>query len=103
MKKKTNTEKRRGGIVEYLSVKAELPSDVLSGEMRIELRGRNTLFVHGCKRIIKYSAEEMILGMKSTALHVAGDRLICTTYHSGVVTVEGFVKKISFDDGEAEN
>ena len=102
MNKKNNTEKRCGGIIEYLSIKAELPSDVLSGEMRIELRGRNTLFVHGCKRIIKYSAEEMILGMKNTELHIAGERLICTTYHSGVVTVEGFIKKISFDDGGAE-
>ena len=44
-------KENKRGFIEYLSVKAELPSDTLSGNLRIELRGKNSLFV-GLRYII---------------------------------------------------
>ena len=93
---------KRCGIVEYLSVKAELPSDALTGDFRLEIRGRNTLFVHGCRRIIKYSTEEMILGTRDFRVRVGGERLICSSYHIGTVSIEGYINSVCFEDNCTE-
>ncbi len=99
---KKHTGSSRKGIVEYLSVKAELPSDILTGDLRIEMRGRNLLFIQGCRRILNYSPCLMIMAVKDMSVEVAGERLICSTYHSGTVSIEGYIKSINIDDGEAE-
>ena len=97
--KKTEREKR--GFIEYLATKAELPSDALTGEFRIELRGRNTLFMQGCRRILKYSPEEMIMASKSFEVSIKGQRLVCSAYCGGAVTVDGAIEGI-FLSGEGE-
>lgn len=95
---KSREKENKRGLIEYLSVKAELPSDILSGEARIELRGRNCLFVWGCRRILKYSQKHMILEMKGDRVSVRGERLVCTSYHSGTVSVEGLIRSVSFGE-----
>ena len=98
MNKKNDKEKK--GLLEFLAVKTALPSDALLGEMRIELRGRNTLFMQGCRRILKYSPEEMIMAAKGFSISVKGERLVCSTYHDGVVSIDGIISGVEFD---AEN
>ena len=93
--KNKNSGDRRG-FMEYLAIKTELPSDLLSGELRIEIRGRNTLLLHGCRRILKYSPEEMIMAVKGDRVSVRGRRLVCTTYHGGTVTLDGVVESVIF-------
>lgn len=103
MNKNTNKTPRGGrGIVEYLVVKTELPSDLVGG-FRAELRGRNTLFLQGCLRILKYSPEEMILAAKGFCVSVKGERLICSAFHDGTVTVDGLVRALSLEDGGEES
>lgn len=89
-------QKDKRGFLEFLAVKAELPSDLLGGDLRIEIRGRNTLFMQGCRRILKYSPEEMIMSARGFDVIIDGERLICSTYHSGTVTVEGNVLAVRF-------
>ncbi|MBQ8408959.1 MAG: YabP/YqfC family sporulation protein [Clostridia bacterium] len=95
---KKESEKR--GILELLAVKTELPSDMLAGEFRIELRGRNTLFMQGCRRILKYSPEQMVMAAKGFTVSITGRRLICSTYHDGTVTVDGYISGVNFDGEE---
>ena len=92
---KVHREKR--GFLEFLAVNAELSSDVLGGDFRIELRGRSTLFMQGCKRILKYSPNEMIMSARGSAVIIEGERLVCSTYHGGTVTVEGNILAVRFD------
>lgn len=102
MSKETNKKTReRRGLVEYLALKTELPADALTGDFRIEIRGRNTLFMQGCRRIIKYAPDEMIMAAKGFEVSIKGRRLICTTYHDGTVTVDGFINGVDFVNGEA--
>ncbi|MBR3686434.1 MAG: YabP/YqfC family sporulation protein [Clostridia bacterium] len=89
--------KEKRGFLELLAVKAELPSDVLGSDFRVELRGRNTLFMQGCRRILKYSPDEMIMSARGFAVVIEGERLICSTYHGGTVTVEGNILAVRFD------
>lgn len=97
---KSKEKKKRRGLVEYLSVKAELPSDALVGETRIELRGRSCLFIQGCRRILKYSPCHMILEVKGDCVSVKGERLVCTSYHAGTVSVEGLICSLCFSERE---
>ncbi len=97
---KNEQKSRKRGIVEYLSLKAELPSDALAGEVRIELRGRNSLFLGGCRRIVKYSPELIVFRIKGGEVFIKGDALICTSYHSGTVGIEGRIGSVSFSEEE---
>lgn len=97
---KVHKEKR--GFLEFLAVKAELPSDVLGSDFRIELRGRNTLFMQGCRRILKYSPNEMIMSAHGFTVVIKGERLICSAYHSSTVTVEGNILSINFEESNSE-
>ncbi len=97
---KQNEKERKRGISEYLSTVSEIPSDAMCGEVRIELRGRYQLFLTGCRRIIKYSPELMVLAVKGDLLNVSGERLICTSYHGGTVSIEGNILSVRFDGGD---
>ncbi len=97
MSKKTEKEVKRG-ITEYLSSVSELPSDAMSGEVRIELRGRYQLFITGCRKIIKYSPTLMILAVKGDKLSVGGERLVCTSYHGGTIAIEGKIISVIFGE-----
>ena len=99
---KNNEKKGKATLLEFLSVKAELPSDALAGETRIELRGRNLLFVQGCRRILKYSPELISLEVKGDSVSIAGERLVCTSYHAGGVSVEGRIVSLSFSEGRVD-
>jgi len=101
MRNNKQKEQRRT-LVEYLSLKAELPSDALAGEVRIELRGRSSLFAGGCKRIITYSTGLIVLAIKGGTVSVKGEGLICTSYHSGTVSIEGRITSVSFGEGGEE-
>ena len=97
MNKENNkkTEKRRR-LKSFIHDSVSLPSDAFVSGFDIEMRGRKLLFLQGCRRIIKYSPEEMILAAKGFNVSIKGESLICTTYHGGAVTVEGRIDKIDF-------
>ena len=92
---------KRNSLIEFLSVKTSLPSDILSGGFRLEVRGRNSVICFGCRRILKYMPEKIVLASKDFSIGLSGQRLVCTAYHEGAICVEGFIEKIEFDpDGE---
>ena len=94
-----NDKKQKRSLLSRVSAMS-LPSDALLGEVRLEMRGRGTLMLTGCRRIIKYTPQEIIIGTKDFFIVAAGSELICTTYHYGSVTVEGHICSISFEEGE---
>ena len=89
-------------LPEWLAVKLDFPPDMFEGGMRLELRGRNSLLVHGCRRILHYAPEEMRLKMKSCVLCIKGERLICHSYLAGAVGIEGKIDGICFCEEAAE-
>ena len=89
-------------VPEWLAVKLDFPPDVLSGGMRVELRGRHSLLVHGCLRILHYAPEEMRLGLRDCVLCVTGERLVCHSFLAGAVGVDGLIQGLCFLDDGAE-
>lgn len=92
----------RRSLTEWLAVKLDIPADAWGGGIRLDMRGRNTLTVHGCTRILDYSPCEIRLLMGDCTLTVGGQRLICTSYLAGAVGIEGCICSISFCDGEVQ-
>ncbi len=85
---------------EWMAVHLDFPPDVWSGGMRVELRGRNALTVHGCRKILSYNPEEIRLTMKGCTLSVRGKRLVCSSYLAGAVGIDGRVDDLSFEGEE---
>ena len=92
----------RPTLSEWLAVKLDMPADALDGGIRLDLRGRNTLTVHGCTGILHFSPEEICLALGDCTLSVGGERLICTAYLAGAVGIEGCICSIRFCDGEVD-
>ena len=101
-KKRVAAPPDRPSLTEWLAVKLDIPADALDGGIRLDLRGRNTLTVHGCTRILDFSPETIRLALGDCGLTVCGRRLICTSYLAGAVGIEGVICSIAFCDGEVE-
>ena len=107
-RKPNSTEKEGGGsgprdrrtLPEWLAVKLDIPADLMGDGLRLDMRGRHTLTVHGCRRILDFNPCEVRLAIGESTLTVRGRRLICTAYLAGAVGIEGYICGISFCDGE---
>ena len=83
-------------FAEVLAIEHDIPPELLSGGCFVEIRGRNSVVVHGCRRILSYSETRVALKMQKDVLEVTGKRLTCVSYLAGAVSVEGFVESVSF-------
>lgn len=97
-----NGGRGRRPFSEWLAVKLDIPADLTGGGLRLDMRGRHSLTVHGCQRILDFTPSEVRLAVKDSTLTVKGCRLICTSYLAGAVSVEGYICGVSFCDGEVE-
>ena len=94
----SDTEKCRGkkSVAQFICQKTGIAGDELAGGVTLEMRGRGLLLVSGCKRIEKYSPSLMIMRVGAEMLFVRGRALICSSYHSGAVSVEGEIDSVGF-------
>lgn len=92
----------RRPLAEWLAVRLDIPADILDGGFRIDMRGRRSLTVHGCRRILDFCPERICLQLKEGTLQIEGQRLICTSYLAGAVGVDGYILSLKFCDGEVE-
>lgn len=65
----------------------------------IEIKGRHSVTVFGCDRILSYGTEEIILSVGDGAVTVSGEALVCVSYCAGCVSVEGRINGVQFRDG----
>ncbi len=101
-KKEKKEETKKPGLRELLALKTAIPADLLAGEMRVEVRGRNVLFLQGCRRILSYAPEEIRLAAAQCHISVKGRRLTCTSFYGGNVTVEGLITAVAYEEKGAQ-
>lgn len=87
---------KREAFVAKLVGDYDVPPELLSGGCFVEIRGRNSIIVRGCRKIVKYSTENIVLKMKRDLIEITGKKLTCLTYFSGAVSVEGVIDSLSF-------
>ena len=99
-RKSREAENNKPSLTEWLATKLDVPADALSGGLRLDMRGRNTITVYGCTSILDFSSGEIRLALENGILTVAGQRLICTSYLAGAVGIDGYICSLCFEDGE---
>lgn len=97
-------DKKRGGARQRLTdyIKKNEGDLLISDDLDFSLEafGNSSVFIKGVERIMKYTAEEMILRAKDFDIVVSGKDLNPAVYHLGGVEITGRVSSISFVDGE---
>ncbi len=91
----------RRPLGERVAAFLDIPADLHDG-IRLDLRGRQTLTVHGCRRIVDFTPASIRLSLGEDCVEITGDGLICTAYLSGAVGIEGRVDGIRFLTGEGQ-
>ena len=91
-------KKAEGGFASMLNEKFDFQPEVMLGGCHLELRGRCSLAVGGCRGIVAYSPTEIVLRLKKGFLRVNGADLCCDSYMRGEVIVSGRVDTIGFED-----
>ena len=69
---------------------------MIRSEPTVVLCGEGELTAYGCRRIVLYTQPEIRLAMRRKTLCICGDRLICTSFSAGTVTVEGEIRAIRY-------
>lgn len=95
--------KKKGerGFASLMSEKFDFQPEILLGGCHLELRGRSSLAVGGCRGIVKYSPTLIALRLKDGFLRINGAELSCDSYTRGEVIISGRVDNMGFED-EAE-
>ncbi len=93
------TKKRsEGGFAARISAKYDLQPDMMLDGCHLELRGRSSLAVGGCRGIVEYSPIEITLRLRDSILKIAGEHLSCDSYTCGEVLISGRINILGFDD-----
>ncbi|MBQ8345562.1 MAG: YabP/YqfC family sporulation protein [Clostridia bacterium] len=74
-----------------------LSPDLLPGGTLLELRDRHLLTLRGGGKILLYSPTEVRIALPHGCLCIFGERLLCTSYYLGAVSVEGTICQVSFE------
>ena len=65
--------------------------------VRAELMGRQRLVLQGCREILQYEPECIVLAVRDpdvSAVCIAGEELLCLSYHADAVVVEGCIESV---------
>ncbi len=92
-----NKNEKENKFLSVIASKTHFPCDLAAGEFRLELRGRSELYICGCKKILKYGEDEMVIRAKSFDVVISGDKLSCASFHCSGVVVEGDIKNICLE------
>ena len=93
------TKNKEMGIFERLKSIADIPGEVGNG-FSLHMRGEREIYVSGCRRILEYSREKIVLSIKGFSLIILGADLVCSSYFDRSVGIDGKIDAISVDRGE---
>lgn len=91
-------KKKAGTFAERISAKYDIQPDLLTGGCRLELRGRSSLAVGGCRGIVEYSPQNIKLRLRDSFLSVSGEHLCCDSYTCGEILISGRINNMGFND-----
>ncbi|MBQ3064089.1 MAG: YabP/YqfC family sporulation protein [Clostridia bacterium] len=81
--------RKKRDLLGRLAAGLDIPREALPGGFGLSLAGDSTLTVRGCKRILDYHDDCIVLAVGSRTLTVQGSALFCSAFAAGSVTVTG--------------
>jgi sporulation protein YqfC len=96
--------KKKERLSERFCRRFDLPADIVSGGLTLELRGRSNLLLCGCREILAYSTERIRLRLSNGQIEIWGRSLVMTVYYEGQTGIDGEIYGINLcPDCEARN
>lgn len=95
-------EQSSPGLGQRVCRALDITSDILPGGSYIEIRGRSSLLIRGCKKILKYSTDEIVIATRKEIFSVRGASLTCISYLAGAIGIEGRVDVLEFRSARPE-
>lgn len=86
------TEKRHQTLTERLDIPA---GPGYAGEW-IEILGDREIWVTGCRGVLEYEENRVVLKMHRRTLKISGSRLNCLTYRDKTVEIRGQIESLLF-------
>lgn len=84
------------GIFEYIKKHDNDGLLRVNLDFSMEMFGNTQIVLYGCRRILKYTYEEMILEAKNFDVSISGSCLNCAAYHIQGVEISGNIEDIKF-------
>ena len=100
MKKKSGEQAKasRISLKERASRVLDVPADVFPKTVSTYMRGSCCAEILGSGLIICYTDKEIRLDTPEGELCIKGERLFCSSYRRGAVTVQGKINSIGFEE-----
>lgn len=98
--KKIKKRHEKRSLPELISLITDIPADVFSGGMTLEMRGRNELLLCGCREIVEYSKTNIRIVQGNCIVCINGRRLEMSSYSDGRITVTGEIDLLDFCGGD---
>ncbi len=90
-------EQNAKSLRERLCHSLDISPDIFPGGTFLELRGRCSVTLRGCGRLLHYGREELRFASREGQICVRGQRLCCSSYRKGIAVVDGHIDSISFE------
>ena len=91
-------DKSKRTLADWMIDRLDIPADVMCGGLRVELRGRHSITVHGCGKIAQYTSDCIRLSVHGGMLAIRGADLECNTYLAGAVGISGQIDSLCFEE-----
>ena len=88
--KKTHTDRL------WSRIRSRYGEEAVPSRDTVVLSGQRSVTVYSCQKILFYSPCEIRLLVAKRALSVVGERLYCSSFTGGTVTVEGKIGAVRF-------
>lgn len=88
-------------MMERIGERLDIPSEVLPGGFSLTLAGGRELTLWGCRRILSYEENEILLAVGKRRLRVLGERLLCSAFGEKSITIAGEIASLHLE-GERE-
>ncbi len=95
MRRNRYDDQKKMSLLQKIYLKLDIPPDLTNGNF-VEIRGNSNICIHGCKKILLYTTEEVRAKLTGCILCVTGNNLYCTAYHARTVEIDGLIHSVSY-------
>lgn len=99
MKKQTQNDKLKKGIIEKTSEVLDLPKNLTMQLPRLLLTGHRELFIENYRGILEYGTDTLRISTSGKTVRVCGSALNIKSIASEEITLEGNIDSVSFEGG----
>ena len=89
---------RRKKLYERIAHLCEVDADIVAALPVFVIRGEHEIEVEGCRGILEYEPEKIVLSTKNGRFTALGKCLMLSDFRSGVLYIRGNIKATFFGD-----